>query len=1257
MVVFIRAIESIAAFLVLRFCNCVFHYQYFLVILLNCFVLCFASNSHAQQTRIDSSNQQPEVLPLDLKLRIVWGGQKPVSYVGSIELENGTLFGTQQLGIDPNDPSFLLSDSKGRLTFDDQQTRFGGCDIRVQAKSNSRLILQLQIADPDTSKIITREFAWSLKSLRDNPDLQELGFNDCRLSIDRVPGDRLRVVTNRNHLVYNSEEPMDIQIQPYGLPWNSAPGNLDFSIVRLHDEQVVVRKSKTISLDERGHGESYDIPASAPKEEGVYEIRLKFEPKRILPGIIFRHLSIERVVQFVVYNNTPARSILNAHSSLEEDLASKWKPLVHIPLKSFENQSLTSLLAGQLASSKRFPLFDFAKSFSIMPKELSFDPSFGANETALQIEPSAIATTTITGLVPGEMHRLAMLSSNNNATYRVSISQIEPREQKSHEGLLANELFEVSSTRSIDRVVNPSTALGDEILEVLFWPNSRSAKLEITNLNATQTLQITKSAVDVWNESPKALTSQSLAPKNGCILELHSANLRISFGSEAIGNSEKKSPVYDDWRLFLRFAKQVGDYCRASGYETLAMTVHHEGGSLFPCSKLSSNARFDTGTFSSDGRDPLRKDILELMYRVMSRYGVEFVPMLELDSPIREIEEAIAKGVDKDLLQLRDSPRSIAGPFGNLYNPHSPIVQQAIAIALDEFETRYRSHPNYCGFALRATNASHLDVSVPIDQTNTAILDRFANAIGGNLPKDMTQREQFIVQRLQAAYSQWRKDSIAGFLERLKAKPKWVSIETESITESAGQSPAFISPILVGPPGSDLSQIHTAITGQWHLNSPHPIHIAMDKPIGRFDSSFARLARAAKPFQFNNTSSLPYRNNTRTHSKVRVWSSKEAGRSLLVSNAGAITESVHLAWDHLPSRYRLFSIQESDSADSITGLEVNLEAREWHFRIAASEVLRIDLEEEALPMYWYSQETETFQALDAALQSIEQAVSRLSIPQARVSTLSNPSFEGQNVAIRRGHLSGWTTSIDPNATVDIDSISANDGKSSIKIESNNSSSIAWIQSDPFALVQTERLFVSFQVAAEQAPQQVTISLSVFDPKTERFETIAVRDFANRIQRLKDPTNWSNVGVDLSNEFQLASQGNEAVLCRLQFEAKGKGRLWLDDVSLSTSFLRDGERRDLRSELFLAKASLQNGDSSPAVAMLNSSLGRLIQWSDTSVDNHKILVSTSTNKGMAISKSMGQDIQKSNALNNDANSPDTKQRPVKRLRNYLWPRKD
>jgi len=363
--------------------------------------------------------------------------------------------------------------------------------------------------------------------------------------------------------------------------------------------------------------------------------------------------------------------------------------------------------------------------------------------------------------------------------------------------------------------------------------------------------------------------------------------------------------------------------------------------------------------------------------------------------------------------------------------------------------------------------------------------------------------------------------------------------------------------------------------------------------------------------------------------------------------------------DNLPTKVQLFSTLASEFSNSATRLEADITAMEWHLRIAAGETLRIDLpDSKVIPMVWYSQETTTLRSLETALQSIEQAVSRLSIPQPRIGTLSNPSFESQNSMSRRGRLSGWTTSIDPNASVEMDTRSVTDGKTSIKIESNNSSSIAWIQSDPFALTESDRLFVSFQAAAEQIPQQVTISLSTFEPKSGRFETVAVRDFANRFQRLEDQPNWSNIGEDFSSEFQLASQGGEATLFRLQFELKGQGRLWLDDVSLSTNFLRDGERRDLRSELFLARTSLQKGDSSPAVAMLTSPRGRLVQWGDTSVTGQRVLVSSRINNGeKSSSKPLSTESRQTIELSNDVKGSDTKQKPVKRLRNYWWLRKE
>lgn len=1214
----------------------------------------------AQQPRHDPADPQIDVFPIELNLRIVWGGPKSASYVGTIELDSGAISCTRQLGIDPYDPSFLLNDADGRLVIDDTETRFGGCDIRVQAKLNSQLKMQLQITDPETGQSILKQYSWALKSLRDNSDLQEMGFQDCRLSIDRVPGDRLRVVTSRSHLVYNADEPLNIQIQPYGLAWFSTTGNLECSLVRVDDDHQVFRKSKTIVLDSRGHGEPFDVHSAAPKDEGVYELRFKFEPKRVLPGILIRHPSTERVVQFVVYNNTsatPARQLAMARPQQSQDAGSGWQPQPNIQPKAFDTHSLTSRLAGQVDSSKRFPFFDLAKSISVLPREFTSDSSPDSTGSILSIAPGALARTSITGLIPGQMHRLTLVTSNNHAAFRVSVSSPE---SKSSEDILANQVFEVSSTRFIDRVIHPTTATVQEEFAILFWPNSRNARLEITNLNASHSLNIKATLVDVWNDSADVRnTPQQELKQASCILELSSANVRSMFGSEAFAITGNGSPVYDDWRLFLKFAKQLGNYCKANGYDTLAMTVHSEGSSLFPCSKLSSNSRFDTGTFNALGRDPFQKDIVELMYRAMSRVGLEFVPMLELDSPIREVEEAFSKLADNDLFQQRESSPKALNPYSHLYNPLSARVQQAIAMALDEFESRYRSHPNYRGYALRAIGSSHLEVSVPIDQTNASILERFAGAAGGNLPKDLKQRELLISQRLQSAYSQWLKESVVGFLGKLKTQLRWVSVENDPSVSPSAQLPIIVSPIQLGPKNVDLGEVPAKIGQRWHLGGPTQIHVAMDKPVIRFDNSFVRLASVAKPVLFQNAKSLSYRDNSRTVSKVRIWISKDFGNSLLVSNSGAVSESIYLGWGNLPNNYQFLSTLGSGEANSAVRLEIDSTTMEWQLGVAAGELIRIDLPDGAdWPMYWYCQETRTLQSLDAALQALEQAVSRLSTPQPAMAAISNPSFESQNNSTRRGRLTGWTTSIDPNASVDIDSRSATEGKSSIKIESNNSSSIAWIQSDPFALPQSDRLFVSFQSAAQPSPHSVTLSLSKFDPKTERFETVAVRDFADRIQRPKDTPNWGMVGLDLSSEFQVASQGNDASLFRLQFEAKGQGRLWLDDVSLSTSFLRDNERRDLRAELFLARTSLQQGDSSAAVAMLTSPSGRLLQWVDSSVNPPKVMVSIRDNRRESeSSRLLPVETREPSESKGEPKGSEAKLRPVKRLRNYWWPRKE
>ncbi len=1206
--------------------------------------------AYAQSLRAATGETVSDFSPLDLNLRIVWGGSETVDYLATIELDGGVLTGTQLLGIDANDSSFVLKDSSNRLTIDDPDTRFGGCDIHVEARPTAVLKIRLQLTDPKSKQTRVKEASWSLKSLREGPDLQETGLNDCRLSIDRIPGDRLRVITSRTHMVFNSEEPLGIQILPYAVPWTATVCQFECALFKSGDySHPILKKTRTLSLDGRGNAEPVDMLINAPIEDGVYELRFSLEPKRVLPAMLIKHTSVERTVQFVVFNSSPATKG-GPRLPVNDANLPGWRLQSVIPLTSFEMQTVANRLAGQIEGSRRFPFLEMIKSFSPIPNDLYLSPKLGSDESRMRIAPGAFSTATLTNLLPGEMHRLVLSTPSVSAACRVLIAANTTRSSKSVEPPFASEVFDISNARAIQRVTDPLAAAGIETFEVLFWPNSRTAKIDVSNLNGNSTLEIESVQLDVWKSSPNetdANANRALPP--ACILELHSANVRRAFGFDPDANGGIASTGYDDWRMFLRFAERLASYCKANGFDCLATTVHAEGGSLFPTSKLSSNARFDTGTFSNDARDPMRKDVVELMFRVMLRHGIQFVPMLELDSPIREVEETISKVSSEELFQHRGSDDPATQQV-QLYNPLAPRVQQAITSALDEFESRYRAHPNYQGYALRATQASHLVMSLPIEQTNTKILDRYYGTVVGNLPRDATQREQFVSQRMQAAYSQWLRDSVAEFYSKLKSRLRWVSVESEPFGPTPTRSPEVISPILIGLQHSDFTSIQAAISTQWNFAAPKAIHVGMDKPVNRMDSKFVRFAASAESFQLGKSDSIPYRDNVRTVSKVRVWSSKQNHTSILLLNAGAVTESVALAWVNPPQRLRLFSSLEDESSNDPSRVELNATSKEWSIRIAAGESVRIDLPEGSDgPVHWSSQETNIIRSLDVALNSLEQGVSRLSTPQRRAATLINPSFEEPNNEARRGRIFGWTTSIDPNAAVEIDSRRAFEGRSSIRMESANASSIEWIQSDPFALPQSDRLFVSLQASADSVPQQVTISLSKFDAITDRFETIAIHEIADRIHRSKAQTQWTNVGIDLSNELQEVMQARDAALYRLQVEVKGTGRIWLDDFAICTSFLRERERRDLRSELFLARTSLQNGDTSPAVAMLNSPRGRLIQWGDSYENAPKVMVSHRDN-GSVIDATQAEP-------RSEPNAKETKLRPVKRLRNYWWQRKE
>jgi len=1209
----------------------------------------------------EPSESQSSASPIDLRVRIVWGGTIAASYVGSVELDQGSLVCDQQLGIDVQDPGFLIGSSETRLAIADNDTRFGGCDVHVQGNSNSRLSVRLRAFDADHRETTWKEYSWLLRDLRDHSHVETLDLGDCKVSVDRVPGDRLRSITSRTHLIYNTDEPLGLQIQPHALPWDSTTGVFEYTLVRLSDDQEIVRQSRALVFDELGNAEPIKILHNAPREEGVYELRCKVEPKRIFPGILIRAHSIERTIQFLVYDSAPrGQKVAGRGEQVDQTQADsqRWRFLNELKLSSLELHTQTERLLEQLEATKRNPLLEAARSLKLGRKENVSAASLDVTGSTLVLAPGSYATKILTDLVPGEMHRLRVSAVGYDASFR-AVLMAEPHvTNKKQSGVVyCDETLDVTPQKAIHRRLESTGPLGQEILEVLFWPSTNKAVLEISNLSASQSVELDAVSVEVWqdwHERSDETADLELNQATANTLELHSPNVRGVFGP---GWPMPALGAYDDWRTLLRFADSAAEYSQANGFDCFAMVVDGEGGTLFPSTKLSSNCRLDTGIFSKEGRDPMRKDFVELMYRCLTRHGIHFVPILELSGQIVELE-APGQTADAELYQSRDPGAEGATKTHPKYNPLSQRVQRAMAVGLEEFEARYRSNPSYRGLAILISDASHLHVSLESDETNPTILDRFSSETNRGAPLDSNHRNRIVGPQAQAMYRQWLHSSVIQYLRNLRVKPRWISVAGSYDYNMSVREQDIIVPYTVGSMGMDFTDAKLAILSRWNMHFPSPVHVSLTHPEFRFDRSIPALMGISESFVAKGASSLTHRDGANSISRVRVWEIREQESSLLISNANAVSETIVVEWDEVPLDYRVASTCTLPRSDPRGYVEPHATDRSWRIFVPAGEAIRIDFvrtnqrqfntERIVRPLSWYSYDAMTVRSIQTAIQSVEEAVNRLSTPQSRYEGLRNSSFETQSVGSRRGRLDGWTTSLDPDASVAVDLVSAYDGEASIKIDSRKATSIAWLQSDPFSLVAKDRLSVSLHVASTSIPEQLSISIWRFEPKIERFESIEVHDFSETLRRNLAANAWSPIRLDVGNLLKSSSDPNSSQLFRLQFEAKGKGNLWLDSVVIATDYLREEERRDLRNELFLAKGAMQNGDYGPAIAMLHSLRGQLFQWCDAAVEGRAVFVSGPTTD--VSGKSGGNSPKES--LPTDPK--DASQKPAKRTRNLWWP---
>src|SRR5262245_4142066 len=82
--------------------------------------------------------------PIDVRLRIAWGGGEARSWQGAIQLSEGTLSDVQPLGLEADEPgSMLLLDDKTVRVFPRTPRSYDGLDLRVQSPHDAKLVVQL----------------------------------------------------------------------------------------------------------------------------------------------------------------------------------------------------------------------------------------------------------------------------------------------------------------------------------------------------------------------------------------------------------------------------------------------------------------------------------------------------------------------------------------------------------------------------------------------------------------------------------------------------------------------------------------------------------------------------------------------------------------------------------------------------------------------------------------------------------------------------------------------------------------------------------------------------------------------------------------------------------------------------------------------------------------------------------------------------------------------------------------------------------
>src|SRR4051794_9159232 len=205
--------------------------------------------------------------PVDVRIRIAWGGGEARSWQGTIQVSEGTLSEVQPLGLEVDEPgSMLLIDDKTLHVFPRTPRSYDGLDLRVQAPLEAKLLVQLNADANPQRPPIELPLARVIKELARH----DLDDRNNRLLAQRSPGDALRISFARSSLVFSTAEKFELDIQPQQLELvANAAYVVSATLGPARTDENTWSEEKELRADGNGTAKPLSLLVPLPDQEGV----------------------------------------------------------------------------------------------------------------------------------------------------------------------------------------------------------------------------------------------------------------------------------------------------------------------------------------------------------------------------------------------------------------------------------------------------------------------------------------------------------------------------------------------------------------------------------------------------------------------------------------------------------------------------------------------------------------------------------------------------------------------------------------------------------------------------------------------------------------------------------------------------------------------------------------------------------------------------------------------------------------------------